>query len=145
MRTHGIQIRQEYICYGDFRLNSGYESAQMLLSKYPRITALFCANNMMAVGALRAIRDAGLSVPDDIAVLSYGSLVPFELYNDSPITAIGQPAEMMGEECGMMMLQELNNSVRKRNHPARRVTLETELVLRGSEIFPPHRLKEKEI
>lgn len=136
MRSHNLPIRQEYICYGDFRMQSGYDNARTLLRNYPRITAIFCANNLMAVGALRAIRDAGLSVPKDIALISFGSLVPFDLYNDSPITAVVQPVGMMGEECGEMMIQELTNSNRRRNRPARRITLETSLELRGSEFLP---------
>ena len=132
LRTAGLPVRNEYICYGDFKLESGYNHAMTLLKSYPEITALFCANNLMAVGALRAVRDLGLSVPEDISVIAYGSLDQFDLYDDARISSLDQPADLMGEECGRIMLERLDGTRKRRSEPARRITYDATLQLKGS-------------
>lgn len=139
LKSNDIPIRQEYIGYGDFKLDSGYQITRKLVSRYPQITALFCANNLMAVGALRALRDCGMSVPNDMALISYGSLNQFDLYDDAVITEVYQPSDMMGEECGNIMIEKMNGESKRKNAAARRITYDATLILKGSEAYPVNR------
>ncbi len=136
---HDIKICRDYILYGDFKMDSGYQLTKDILKQQPQVTAIFCTNNMMAVGAIRAIHDSGLSIPDDIALVSFGSLAQFDLFHDSRITEIKQPTFAMGDECASIMLEKLHRSRKHRPQNAKRTVFDSELLIRGSEIFPIHR------
>ncbi|HPF88062.1 MAG TPA: LacI family DNA-binding transcriptional regulator [Candidatus Limiplasma sp.] len=140
-KTHSIPINPEYILYGDFKLKSGYELTAQLLKQHPEVTAVFASNNLMALGSLHAIYDAGLSIPDDIAFISCGTLDQFDLYNERKISVIMQPTDMMGEECAKILLERMMST--KKKAPAKRISFDSTLELRGSEAFPIHRLSEK--
>ncbi len=68
LATAGIESDENLMFCGGFDLDSGYDMAQQALALDPRPTAFFAANNFIAIGAIRAIRDAGLSVPEDVAL-----------------------------------------------------------------------------
>lgn len=135
LRTNGLPIRQEYIGYGDFKAESGYHLAQHLLSTQPNITALYCANNLMSIGALQAIADCGRRVPDDLAFICNGTLAIYDSFHGSSLTEYVEPIELMGEEAAMMMLEKLSGG-KKRSRAARRISYEGYLKLRGSEVYP---------
>lgn len=138
LRSNGLQIRQEYIGYGDFKTESGYHLMEKLIKSCPSITAVFCANNMMAIGALQAIHSAGMTVPQDISFISYGTLRHYDIFNELSVTELVQPIELMGEEAAQMMLEKLNGKKIKRKN-VRRVTFEGRLVSKGSELYPVNR------
>ena len=100
--------------------------------------------SMMAIGAIRAIHDSGLSIPDDIALISFGSLAPFDLFNDSKISEIKQPTLARGDECASIMLEKLHRNRKHRPQNAKRTVFDSELLIRGSEIYPVNRKKAKE-
>ena len=126
------------ICaYGDFKIDSAYHLTLELLEHHPEITALFCSNNMMAVGAIRAIYAKGMSIPQDIALIAPGSVHAIDMIHGVNISEIDQPIEQMGEEAAGMMIEKLSGS-RKRFRAVRRITYEGRLILRGSEIYPSH-------
>ncbi len=75
---------------------SVYEAAKKLLGSGRRYTAICAVNDLTAFGAIRAIFDAGLSVPEDISVIGYDDLAVARHYNP-PLTTIGQPLEKLGE------------------------------------------------
>lgn len=138
LKAHNIMVRQEYVLYGDFKMESGYDLTKQLLREHPQVTAIFSANNLMSIGSLRAIREAGLSVPEDIAFISYGSLSPYDVSNMSRITELVEPTELMGYECAQLMLEKMTGN-KKSFHVAKRVSYDTTLLLRGSEAFPENR------
>ncbi len=141
LKKHDVPIREEYIVYGDFKQESGYRLTKKLLQNCPDITAIYAANNLMAIGALKAINEAGLSIPNDIAFISTGVLDHFDLFGNAVITEIVQPISTMGEECARMMLERLNSGLQKRKTmPVRRIIFDDFLVLKGSEVYPQNRL-----
>lgn len=104
------------------------ETAEGLLARAPRPTALFALNNQLGMGALQAIRKAGLRMPQDVALVIFDDLDFFALATPS-ITAVSQPAFALGE-CAM---QYLIAQIEKPGGPRPRVAiLPTELVLRES-------------
>lgn len=143
LKLHNIPVQQEYIFFGNFKLDSGHALTQTLLRKYPAITALFVSNNLMSIGALRAIHEAGLRVPDDIALISTGSLNHFDLYGDAAISELQLPSDIMGTECANMMLERLSNPQKRKREPAKRITYNITLMLKGSEQYPVNRKAEE--
>ena len=141
LKAHDIAVRQEYILYGDFKTESGYTLTRQLLKEHPKVTAVFSSNNLMSIGALQAIREAGMAIPGDIAFLSYGSLTPFHINPLGGISELAEPTELMGHECAQLMLEKMSASKRKDFHIAKRVSFDTTLRLYGSEVYPENRGK----
>ena len=74
MKAAGMKMRPEWVVRGGFKETDGYQGMQKLLSIRPRVDAVFAANDPAAIGAMKAIWDAGLEVPDDIAVIGAGDI-----------------------------------------------------------------------
>ena len=141
LKKHNIAVRSEYILYGDFKVESAYQATRQLLRHHKSVTAIFCANNLMALGALRAISEAGLSVPDDIALISFGSLYRDELEGALPITVLKQPTVSMGRSCAEILLNRLNSDSRLKRSDSQRITVSADIVSEGSERYPTSRLR----
>jgi len=105
----------------------GYPVVQKLLAAEKRFTALFAYNDVSAIGAIRALRDAGLEVPNDVAVIGFDD-IPIAAYNTPSLTTIRQPLRRMGE----IAAQTLLNRLRQGNGSPREVAVEPELVIRES-------------
>ena len=140
LKDNHIDFREEYILYGDFKINSGYLLTKKIIDNYPEVTAIYCSNNLMAVGALRALNNAGMAVPDDIGFISTGSLDEYSFFSSSNITELDLPAEEMGYECAHLMLERLQTASKRRRFSAKRITLDIPLKLKGSEKYPSSRL-----
>lgn len=138
LKAHNIPTRKEYIAYGDFKADSAYHLTLELLEHHPEITAIFCCNNMMAIGAIRAIYGKGMCIPQDIALIAPGSVDALDLVHSLNISEINQPIEQMAEEAAGMMIEKLSGN-HKRTRAVRRITYEGRLILRGSEAYPSHR------
>jgi LacI family transcriptional regulator len=99
-----------------------------LLIQKLRPTALIAANNFLAIGALRAIRDVRLEVPDEIALVAFDDL-PAAMVVDPFLTAAVQPAYEMGRRAAELLLGRLEGT---ETGPAREILLPMELVVRQS-------------
>ena len=123
LKEAGIEPHEEYIRYGDYTMDGGYQSAQNLLSLENRPTALFVTNFEMTLGAMLALQRSGIRVPEDLSVIGFDKLELFgEIFPD--LTLIRQPQLSIGREAANLMLDLL------RNHDSishRVVTLSTEL------------------
>lgn len=133
LKTHEIEVNQEYILYGDFKQESGYRLTRQLLIDHPEVTAIFPSNNMMACGALRAIRESGLRIPEDISFLSYGMPEAGVDGWNPCISYLLEPMEQMAIESAQLMLEMLSKGKKYRMQTAKRVAFDTTLVLNGSE------------
>jgi DNA-binding LacI/PurR family transcriptional regulator len=112
---------------GDFDQTVARESIEAFMAGGGRFDSVFAASDVMAVGAMAAIRRAGLRVPQDIAVVGYDDSA-LALFSDPPLSSVRQPIEEMGREMARSILAQLGTS---RQVP-RSVVLATELVVRGS-------------
>ena len=115
----GIPIAPEYIQEAQFDRNSGYTSAKRLLQLLPRPTAIFATNDLMAMGALLAIRD--------VSVISFDGLDLTEL-TDPALTTVYQPGYQLGFAAARLLLERIEGSV----DPPKEIELETELRIRHS-------------
>lgn len=122
---NNLPSNKDLIVEGDFSEISGYYCAQRLLPHHP--DAIFIAADVMAIGALRAIREAKLSVPDDIAIVSFDD-VPPAVQATPRLTTIRQPIRRMGIKLVETLMDIINNGVK----PPRSVVFGTELVVRES-------------
>jgi LacI family transcriptional regulator len=121
----GMASDDGLIAEGDFTELSGYEGMRRLLAVHPR--AVFVASDTMAMGAMRALRDAGLTIPDDIAIVGFDDLPPATMV-EPWLTTVRQPIHQMGAAAVTVLLDLIRNGA---NHP-RRIILDTELVVRDS-------------
>ena len=133
LRQRGIAPDPNLIVEGDFTDAGGYTAMQRLLSQAGRgesghaIDAVFVASDAMAVGALRALHDAGKRVPEDIALAGYDDL-PFAANTDPPLTTVRQSIY----RTGAVAAETLFDIVEHPSTSPRRVILPTELVIRAS-------------
>ncbi|MBB6454580.1 LacI family transcriptional regulator [Salirhabdus euzebyi] len=91
---------------GDFNEIKAYESATELLLLPNPPTAIYCCNNTMTVGLLKAINDRGLSIPDDISVITFGDVAQWELVKP-PLTLMTQPLKRIGVEAAILLKNRL--------------------------------------
>jgi LacI family transcriptional regulator/LacI family repressor for deo operon, udp, cdd, tsx, nupC, and nupG len=132
MQSADLESPSEYINLvpGSSALQ-GYEAVRYFLSLEHRPTALICYNDMMAVGVLKGLHQAGLRVPEDISVTGFDNITVSE-YTAPPLTTIDQPKRFLGAEAARMMLDQLNNQPGLGdNHPIVK-RLKGTLLIRGS-------------
>lgn len=86
----GVTIDESAIAYGELRIPGGMEAASRLLSTFPDLTALFCANDPMAVGAVKAAAALGRSVPGDLSVVGFDDSLEAQV-SVPPLTTVAQP------------------------------------------------------
>jgi LacI family transcriptional regulator len=106
---HHLPLDEILIRGGDFTEMGGYETMQELLKLTPPVTAVFAANDLMAMGALCAIREAGLRVPQDIAVAGLDDIPAAHLV-EPPLTTITQFQQDIGRRAAEMLFERLNGS-----------------------------------
>jgi LacI family transcriptional regulator len=133
LRRHHLAHEDELVALADsFSEASGYRAARRLLLDGETPTALFCANDLIALGAIRFARESGMVVPDDLSVVGFNNIPQSELF-DPPLTTIHVPQEEMGVLAAAVLIDALEGKHLARRH----VMLETELVVRGSSAPPP--------
>ena len=123
LREAGIAPHEEYIRYGDYTMDGGYQEVQHLLALKDRPTALFVTNFEMTLGAMLAIHRSGIRVPEELSVIGFDKLELFgAIFPD--LTLVRQPQLSIGRESANLMLDMLRE---KENVCHRIVTLSTEL------------------
>ncbi len=124
---HGIEFKQENIMYGDYFAQSGYDAVKNELEKGKKFTALFSANDQMAIGAIKAIKESGLRVPEDIAVIGVDGIYVTTLI-DPPLTTVELPRYELGYRACDMLVEMLHEKEPQGQH----ITLDGKLVIRKS-------------
>ncbi len=124
----GIELDGSLVFQGAFRQESGYRMAQQSLALQPRPTALFASNNFIGIGAMHALRDAGLRVPEDLALVGFDDL-PQAMVIFPFLTVASQPAYDMGQRATELLLARLNGSL---SQGCQEIILPIELVIRQS-------------
>lgn len=122
----GEQLPDEYVEVGDFRSGSGHEATRRLLALPEPPTALFIANNEMLTGALNALREAQVRVPEALSLISFDD-APWAQHLSPALTVVAQPTERLGVTAADLLFERLAG----RTEPARMV-LEPKLVVRAS-------------
>ncbi|MFI8853710.1 LacI family DNA-binding transcriptional regulator [Streptomyces sp. NPDC053499] len=137
LREAGLPQDADLMACGDFTEEGGDRAMRELLDRAPGLDAVFCASDVMAAGARRALREAGRSVPDDVALVGFDDSVVAR-HMDPPLTTVRQPIAAMGREMARVLLELLGKWTPGGTGPApgegdaRHRVLPTELVRRGS-------------
>lgn len=124
-----ISYNPEHIYWGDYGIEAGYHGAVELLHSDPRPTAIFCANNLMTLGALHAIRDLGLNCPDDIGILGFDDHLWADIFNP-PLSVVSQPTFELGVNAAQILCKQIAEGTCE--DIPHRINLETKLIVRGS-------------
>ena len=134
LKANNIPVNEEYIVYGDFKLESAYRLTKKLMAKRNKITAIFSSNRRMSSGCLMALAERGMVPGKDIAFISCGKLD----YSDLSISYVDYPTVDIGRECAKMLIEKANSGKRQVSTTKNRITFDMTLVLRGSEKLPQH-------
>ena len=128
MKEHNLKPPKEYISQGTFTLPSGYIAMKEILEKSEEIpTAIFAINDMMAMGAVKAILEKGYRVPGDISIVGFDNVVLAEYFNPA-LTTIHQNHYEIGKQAGELLMEYLRN----KEVPVKRLILEQRLIERDS-------------
>lgn len=125
----GIEFREDFIKYGDYSFNSGLRAANQFVSMKDGPTAIFAISDIMAIGALRAIRENNLRVPEDVAVAGFDN-INFSSMCNPTLTTISQPKYDMGCISMELLLQQIRGELKE----PKAILLEYEMIIRESTV-----------
>ena len=108
LRAHGVKPPDDWIVRGGFMESEGYRAMKRLLAVRPKIDAVFAANDPSAIGAMKAIWEAGLRVPDDVAVVGVGDIALGDLLR-VPLTTVGWSRQEQGRHAAELLLNGLDD------------------------------------
>lgn len=131
LKDRKISISPEYIQEGTFDQESGFTCAMRLLRLVPRPTAIFTASDLMAVGALSAIKASKLRCPQDVSLVSFDGM-SFTEFTDPVLTSIVQPSYQIGYAAARLLLTRIEGDHSAQQH----IVLKTELKVRDSTQAP---------
>ena len=124
-KSHEVEVTE--LSVGALTVRHGEEAVERILAMSPRPTAVMCANDLLALGVLRALAARGVRVPDDLAVVGYDDLI-FGSMLSPALTSVRQPALELGVAAAELLLDEVRNP----DHRHREVRFEPELIVRAS-------------
>jgi LacI family transcriptional regulator len=131
LKRHGIAVREQYIISNsrveELGEDVGCQGMRKLLQRKPRPDAVFCYNDLTAIGAIHATLEAGLSIPGDIAFVGCGN-VRYSDYLRVPLSSIDQSTGQLGEQAGKLALDLIGNRAAAPRH----IRVEPKLVVRDS-------------
>ncbi|MGZ6156579.1 MAG: LacI family DNA-binding transcriptional regulator [Gemmatimonadaceae bacterium] len=128
LREAGIDLDPALEREGDFTEAAGYSAAVALLALMNRPTAIFAANDSMAIGALSLLRESGIAVPEEVAVAGFDD-IPLARYMDPPLSSVHVPICELGAKAVELLLHGITH---KNDHARRRERVSTKLVIRRS-------------
>jgi LacI family transcriptional regulator len=131
LTSHGIQMSPNCVLTGDLTEKGGYERTLELLSRPERPTAIVACNDLMAIGAIRAIQDFGLTVGREISVTGFDD-IPISEYVQPSLTTVSQPIYQIGRSACDMLIDLLNG----KEMDKRQILLEPALMVRNSTGIP---------
>lgn len=120
-------LKADYIFEGNNKVEGGYGAVQSMLQLPSLPTAVLCSNDLTALGAMAALREAGRRVPEEISVIGSDD-IPFTRLANPPLTTL----RLSREELGRLAFQALERMLRSKRHRGVRYVLETQLVIRES-------------
>ncbi|MCM8820706.1 MAG: GntR family transcriptional regulator [Candidatus Omnitrophica bacterium] len=128
LEEFSIDFDEEMVRYTGWSIESGYYEAKKFLMN-TRVDGIFAANDEIAVGAFKAIRELGLSVPSDISIIGYGNLT-IGRYLEVPLTTVDQKPEKVGAEAYRVLMERLKGE--RNSHTLKKVVMDVELIIRES-------------
>lgn len=131
MEDAGLTCEDRFIWIADFTMEGAKWTAERLLASDDPPTAIFTSNDLLAMGALQAAREAHLSIPDDLSIVGFDDTILAKLVDPS-LTTVRQPNKEMGQAVMDLLVEE----IRQEKRGKRKVVLMPELVIRNSTTKP---------
>lgn len=128
LRAAGLELEPDYVQIADFRRQGGYQATLRLLGLAAPPSAIFVANNLMTIGALHAVHEIGIKVPEHLSIVGFDDLDLADLLA-APLTVVDRPMEEQGVLAIRLLLSRLDGT---NTGEPRHVVLETRLIERGS-------------
>ncbi len=125
LRQRGLD--PDPVAYSDYHLDAGASAVQAILSKKNTPTVIFCGSDLIAMGAMIALEEAGINVPNDISVVGIDD-IPFSFLVRPSLTTIRVPREQLGR----VAFESLDRMLKLKRHQGAEYVVETELVIRKS-------------
>jgi LacI family transcriptional regulator len=126
----GLEWSPSLLYYGDWQRESGWRAVRQFLELDHPPTAIFCANDHMAIGAMQALREAGLEVPKDVSIIGFDDTELCQVVMPK-LTTIRQPVDLMGQLGAQVVLRQIEEDSFEATH----TSLEPELILRESTAY----------
>lgn len=112
LRDNKIPLQEKFIVCGELNLAGGHKAAKKLLENNEELTAIFCSNDEMAMGAYQAIAEADKKIPEDISVIGFDGL-DISKYLVPALTIISQASFEIGHTAAQFLIQTINHSTQK--------------------------------
>ncbi|MFL6097048.1 MAG: substrate-binding domain-containing protein, partial [Blastococcus sp.] len=129
----GVPFRPELVVHGDWTRQGGRAAMARLLAQPDRPAAVFCANDLMAIGAMDAAREAGLRIPDDLRLAGFDDIEAATLVSPA-LTTVRNPSYDTGRTAGELLLSRMSG---EHTEGQRTVVLPSRLIVRGSSEVRP--------
>lgn len=130
LKDSGLSFSKSMVKYGDYGFKSGLRAAKQFLAMEEKPTAIFAISDIMAIGAMRAVKEAGMKVPDDVAVMGFDD-VSFASMCAPLLTTISQPKYDLGCIAMELLLKQIRGEMKEPED----IFLEHELIIRESTII----------
>jgi LacI family transcriptional regulator len=128
LEASGIPYADSLIAVGDFSYKSGYEAMRQLLTRGVPVNGVFAQSDQMAIGAIRALQEAGKHIPQDVAIIGYDD-IPAAAYCYPPLTTIRQPLQELGRIATQLLIKIIEGEA---SSVETEVLLKTEVIQRES-------------
>ena len=125
LNKYRISLDESIVSVGDINIEDGYERTKQMLEKNLDFTAIFAYNDMMAFGAMQAIKEKGLRIPEDIGLVGYDD-IPFSSLISPPLTTVKVKKQDLGVESVKLLLSRINSNRKK----IKKIMLDVELIIR---------------
>lgn len=129
LTAHNLSMDQDLVAHGNWTMESGYKAMNQILSTSKSFSAIFVHNDQMAFGAIRALKEVGLRVPEDVSVAGFNNH-PLSTFSIPAITTVSYPAEELGRYGAELLLSMLEPTIKPIKPP-----LEQHLYVRESTAF----------
>jgi len=125
LNKYRIPLDESLISVGDINIEDGYERTKQMLEKNLDFTAIFAYNDMMAFGAMQAVKEKGLRIPEDIGLVGYDD-IPFSSLISPSLTTIKLKKQELGIESVMLLLSHINGNREK----PKKIMLDVDIIVR---------------
>lgn len=129
LESFEIPFDENYVLEGKYRSEWGFEAVQMLFEKNVEFDAVFCGNDLIALSVMKALKDAGKSIPKDVKVLGFDDIYMAKLA-EPELSTVRQPNYKMGYKAVELLIDIIENPSKKDREE--KIILETELIIRKS-------------
>jgi LacI family transcriptional regulator len=126
LKECGLSFRSEWVVSGNFEEKKAEKAVRELINRHKEVTAIFCASDLMALGALKACKEVGLHVPKEMSIVGYDNIV-LASYSSPNLTTVGQEVYQIGYEAADLLIEMLEG---KETNMKR--YLDTKLIIRES-------------